>query len=240
MNNASDDSPDGGTAGQGRQNAASPGPDLRHWFGDIDLYLFDQILKGRLKPPLRMLDAGCGTGRNLPYFFRTGFDVYACDSDADALDHVREMAAEMVPEASPGPEALRKSALPDDRFRVEKIESMTYPDSHFGLVLCNAVLHFAEDEEHFQRMLDGLWRVTAPGGMLFMRLSSTIGIENRVTRAESGRYVMPTGGEWFLVNEAKLLLATQRLGAEQVEPLRSVNVQNLRCMTTWILRKRKS
>lgn len=213
---------------------------LRDWFGDIDLYLFDQLLKGRLKPPLRMLDAGCGTGRNLPYFLRTGFDVYACDADADALDHVREMAAEMVPKPAPGAEDLKDPPLPDDRFRVEKIESMSFPAGHFGLVLCNAVLHFAEDEDHFQRMLDGLWRVTAPGGMLFMRLSSTVGIENRLTRLESGRYRMPTGGEWFLVNEAKLLLATQRLGAEQVEPLRSVNVQNLRCMTTWILRKRKS
>jgi tellurite methyltransferase len=217
---------------------------LRDWFGDIDLYLFDQLLKGRLKPPMRMLDAGCGTGRNLPYFLRTGFDVYACDADADALDHVREMAAEMAAEKVPKPvqgaEDPKEPPLPEDHFRVEKIESMTFPAGHFGLVLCNAVLHFAEDEDHFQRMLDGLWRVTAPGGMLFMRLSSTIGIENRLTRLESGRYRMPTGGEWFLVNEAKLLLATQRLGAEQVEPLRSVNVQNLRCMTTWILRKRKS
>jgi tellurite methyltransferase len=202
-------------------------PDLRAWFGDIDVYLFDQVLKGRVKPPLRMLDAGCGTGRNLTWFLRTGYDVHASDADEDALNHVREMAAELAP------------ALPADHFRVEKIESMTFPEAHFGLVVCNAVLHFAEDEEHFQRMLDGLWRVTAPGGLVFMRLSSTIGIENRVTRLDSGRYRMPTGGEWFLATEAKLLLATERLGAELAEPLRSVNVQNLRCMTTWILRKRK-
>jgi tellurite methyltransferase len=202
-------------------------PDLRAWFGDIDVYLFDQVLKGRVKPPLRMLDAGCGTGRNLTWFLRTGYDVHASDADEDALNHVREMAAELAP------------ALPADHFRVEKIEAMTFPEAHFGLVVCNAVLHFAEDEEHFQRMLDGLWRVTAPGGLVFMRLSSTIGIENRVTRLDSGRYLMPTGGEWFLATEAKLLLATERLGADLAEPLRSVNVQNLRCMTTWILRKRK-
>ncbi|MEO7779463.1 MAG: class I SAM-dependent methyltransferase [Fibrobacteria bacterium] len=204
------------------------GLDLRAWFGDIDLYLFDQLLKGRLKPPLRMLDAGCGTGRNLPYFFRSGFDVHAADMDEDALDHVKELAADLAP------------GLSADHFRVEKVEAMTWPDAHFGLVVCNAVLHFAEDEEHFQRMLDGLWRVTAPGGMLFIRLSSTIGIENRLTRLESGKYQMPTGGEWFLVNEAKLLLATERLGGELAEPLRSVNVQNLRCMTTWVLRKRRA
>ncbi|MDB5103539.1 MAG: methyltransferase family protein [Fibrobacteres bacterium] len=216
----------GSSSGEGA--APGGGLDLRAWFGDIDLYLFDQLLKGRVKPPLRILDAGCGTGRNLPYFLKAGFDVHAADMDEDALDHVREMAAEMAP------------GLPADHFRVEKVESMTFPANHFGLVLCNAVLHFAEDEEHFQRMLDGLWRVTAPGGMLFMRLSSTIGIENRLTRLESGKYLMPTGGEWFLVNEAKLLLATQRLEADLVEPIRSVNVQNLRCMTTWILKKRKA
>ena len=96
-----------------------------------------------------MLDAGCGTGRNLTWFLRTGYDVHASDADEDALNHVREMAAELAP------------ALPADHFRVEKIESMTFPEAHFGLVVCNAVLHFAEDEEHFQRMLDGLWKVDA-------------------------------------------------------------------------------
>jgi SAM-dependent methyltransferase len=209
-------------------NVPPSGLDLRAWFGDIDLYLFDQLLKGRLKPPMRILDAGCGTGRNLPYFLRSGFDVYACDEDEDALDHVRELAAELAP------------ALPADHFRVEKVEAMTFPSARFDLVICNAVLHFAGDEAHFQAMLDGLWKVTAPGGILFMRLSSTIGIESRLTRLDSGKYRMPTGGEWFLATEAKILLATERLGGELVEPLRSVNVQNLRCMTTWILRKRKA
>ncbi len=208
------------------EGPAGSGPlDLRAWFGDIDVYLFDLLLKGKVKLPLAMLDAGCGTGRNLPYFFRAGCDVYAVDEDADALDHVREMAAAMAP------------ALPADHFRVEKIEDMTVPAGAFALVLCCAVLHFARDEEHFQRMLDGLWRATAPGGLLFMRLSSSIGLEGRLERLESGRYRMPTGGEWFLASEAKLLLAAGRLGAEMAEPLRSVNVQNLRCMTTWVLRK---
>ena len=205
---------------------AASGPlDLRAWFGDIDVYLFDLLLKGKVKLPLRLLDAGCGTGRNLPYFFRAGCDVHAVDEDADALNHVREMAAELAP------------GLPPDRFRVEKIESMSFPAAAFGLVICSAVLHFAEDEDHFQRMLDGLWRATAPGGLLFMRLSSTIGVEGRVERLESGKHRLPTGGEWFLASEAKILLATRRLGGEMADPLRSVNVQNLRSMTTWVLRK---
>ena len=209
--------------------ASESGPlDLRAWFGDIDLYLFDQLLKGKVRPPMRVLDAGCGTGRNLPYFLRSGFDVWAVDEDTDALDHVKELAASMAP------------ALPTDQFRVEKIEAMTAPAAAFDLVICNAVLHFAEDEDHWQRMLDGLWRAAAPGGLVFMRLSSTIGIENSLVRLDSGKYRMPTGGEWFLATEAKIMLATRRLGGEMAEPLRSVNVQNLRCMSTWILRKPRS
>lgn len=206
--------------------ASETGPlDLRAWFGDIDLYLFDQLLKGKVSPPMRVLDAGCGTGRNLPYFLRAGFDVWAVDEDADALDHVKELVASLAPVLSP------------DQFRVEKIEAMDVPAAAFDLVICNAVLHFAEDEDHWQRMLDGLWRAAAPGGLVFMRLSSTIGIENSLVRQDSGKYRMPTGGEWFLATEAKIMLATRRLGGEMAEPLRSVNVQNLRCMTTWILRK---
>lgn len=199
--------------------------DLRAWFGGIDLYLFDQVLKGRINPSMRILDAGCGTGRNLTYFLRSGFDVSAIDEDADALNHVLEMVDELAP------------SLPASQFRVEKIETGTFSPESFDLVICNAVLHFAEHEAHFQAMLDGLWRVVAPLGLVFIRLASSIGIESRVEKQENGKYLMPTGGEWFLATEAKLLLATQRLGGEMVEPLRSVNVQNLRCMTTWILRK---
>ena len=34
--------------------------DLRVQFGDIDIYLFDQLLRGRIAPGMRVIDAGCG------------------------------------------------------------------------------------------------------------------------------------------------------------------------------------
>lgn len=205
-------------------------PDLRAWFGDIDIYLFDQVMKGRFRPGTRILDAGCGTGRNLNWFFRTGFDVHAVDEDEDALDHVREMAVQMVPPTAP--------PLPADHFRRERIENLSFPDGYFDAVICNAVLHFAEDEDQFQRMLDSLWRVLAPRGLFFARLASSIGLEDKLERLPGGKYRMPTGGEWLLAGEGRLILATQRLGGEMLEPLKTVNVQNLRAMTTWVLRKR--
>ena len=204
---------------------AAGGLDLRAWFGDIDIYLFDQLLKGRFRPGMRLLDAGCGTGRNLTYFLRSGFDVYAADEDADALDHVREMAAALAP------------GVPGDHFRSETVEALTFPGEYFDIVLCNAVLHFARDDDHFHAMLAGMWKTLAPGGIFFARLASSIGMEAPRNRLPDGKNRLAAGGEWFLAGEAKLILATEKLGGEMVEPLKTVNVQNLRCMTTWILRK---
>ncbi len=67
---------------------------LQEWFGGIDIYLFDQLLKGRIVPGMRVLDAGCGAGRNLLYFLRSGFEVCAVDESSDAIAHVRRMAEE--------------------------------------------------------------------------------------------------------------------------------------------------
>ena len=57
----------------------TPSINLQAWFGGIDIYLFDQLLKGRFVPGMRILDAGCGSGRNLVYFLRSGYEVFAVD-----------------------------------------------------------------------------------------------------------------------------------------------------------------
>src|SRR5436305_15128264 len=48
---------------------------LRDWLGEIDIYLFDQVLRNRIRPGMAILDAGCGRGRNLVYFLRCGLAV---------------------------------------------------------------------------------------------------------------------------------------------------------------------
>jgi hypothetical protein len=86
-------------------------------------------------------------------------------------------------------------------------------------------------------MLDEMWRVLRPGGMLFCRLASTIGMEGRFRQIEGRRYKLPDGTERFLVDEQMLLDETQRLGGELLDPLKTTLVQNLRCMTTWVVGK---
>ncbi len=199
--------------------------ELAELFGQIDVYLFDQLLRGRIQPSMRVLDAGCGGGRNLVYLMRAGSDAHAVDRDEDRVHEVRELAARLAPR------------LPAANFRAEAAESMSFPDGYFDVVIANALLHFADDERHFAAMLEEMWRVLAPGGMFFARLGTTIGLEDRVTPLGGGRFRLPDGSERFLANERYLLEATDRLGATLLDPIKTTNVQNRRCMTTWCLRK---
>ena len=200
-------------------------PGLHDRFGPIDIYLFDQLLRGRVQPGMRVLDAGCGSGRNLVYLLREGYEVFGADSDPRAIAEVRRLAAALAPR------------LPADNFRVEMIEEMSFPEVFADVVLSSAVLHFARDDGQFHAMLHGAWRTLKPGGLLFCRLASSIGMEGRFQQLEGRRFRLLDGSERYLVDEALLLALTAELGGQLVDPLKTTVVQGQRCMTTWVVRK---
>lgn len=199
---------------------------LQARFGQIDIYVFDQLLRGRIAPGMRVLDAGGGSGRNLVYLLREGYDVFATDRDPAAIGAIRALAATLAP------------ALPEGNFRVEAVERSTFPDAFVDVVLSNAVLHFARDDEQFQGMVREMWRALKPGGMLFCRLASSIGMEDRVQPLGGRRHLLPDGSERYLVDEAMLLDLTRRLDGTLLDPLKTTVVQDQRSMTTWVVRKR--
>jgi tellurite methyltransferase len=201
-----------------------PGAELHAKFGDIDIYLFDQLLRGRFDRRTRVLDAGCGDGRNLMYLLRRGFDCYGIDRDAASIDHVRALAAQVAP------------GLALQNFVTGELDRLPWDAATMDAVVCSAVLHFAADLAHFDRMVEDMWRVLAPAGMLFARLASNIGIETSVGAA--GRRVrLPDGSERFIVDETILLERTRRLGGQLLDPIKTTNVQQQRCMTTWCITK---
>ena len=198
---------------------------IQDQFGQIDIYVFDQILRGNIDKSMRVLDAGCGYGRNLVHLLREGCDVFAIDADAAGVEHVRQLAASLG------------ARLPAEHFKVGTIEEMPFPREFADVVICNSVLHFARDEKHFRAMLSGLWQALRPGGMLFCRLGSRIGMD--FERVRENIFVVGDGSEWFLVDEEMLLELTEELNAVLVDPFKTTIVQDYRCMTTWVLRKRR-
>jgi SAM-dependent methyltransferase len=199
---------------------------IQDQFGQIDIYVFDQILRGNIAPGMRVLDAGCGFGRNLVHLLRVGCEVFALDAGAEGVQHVRQLSASL------------QTGLPAENFQIGPIEQMPFPDGFADVVICNSVLHFARDDRHFRAMLAELWRVLKPGGMLFCRLGSRIGMDFK--RLRGNVYLIADGSQWFLVDQAMLLRLTEELNAVLVDPLKTTIVQDYRCMTTWVLKKRMS
>ena len=199
--------------------------DLQQQFGDIDIYLFDQLLRRRIVPGMRVFDAGCGAGRNLVYFLRAGYEVYGVDTNLSAIHAVQRLASAIAPE------------VPAANFRAELLEQLSFPAGFADAVISSAVLHFAEDDKHFRAMLLGTWAVLKPGGVFFCRLASSIGMEEEVEQLRGRRHRLPDGSERYLVDAKFLLELTEELGGALLDPLKTTVVHNQRCMTTWVVRK---
>jgi SAM-dependent methyltransferase len=182
------------------------------------------LLRGRFDRRRRVLDAGCGGGRNLPFFLQHGFEVWIADADSAAVDAVQRLAAAL------------NTTIPSDHAHRGSLDSLPWGDASVDAVICSAVLHFARDEHDFAAMLDELWRVLAPGGLLFARLATSIGLERQLA-AITGRVRLPDGSERFVVDERTLLAWTDSHRATLLDPIKTTNVQHLRCMTTWVLEK---
>lgn len=198
--------------------------ELRAAFGQIDIYLFDQLLRGRFDRRPRVLDAGCGGGRNLPYFLQRGFDVWGVDGDEAAIRSLLDLVASLG------------LAMPPGSIHCGRLDVLPWEDGARDAVVCSAVLHFARDEADFAAMLREMWRVLAPGGLFFARLATSIGLERHLP-ATTGRVRLPDGSERFVVDERTLLAWTSALGGTLVDPLKTTNVQNMRAMTTWVVEK---
>jgi ubiquinone/menaquinone biosynthesis C-methylase UbiE len=120
---------------------------------------------------------------------------------------------------------------------VEPVERMSFDDGLADVVVSSAVLHFSKNDVQFGKMVHEMWRVLKPGGMMFCRLASTIGMESRMQPLSDGRYLMPDGSERYLVDEAMLMRFTRDLRGTLMDPLKTTVVQDQRCMTTWVLQK---
>ncbi len=198
---------------------------LREQFGDIDIYLFDQLLRGRIDDKAVVLDAGCGSGRNLVFLVRAGMRVYGVDAGVEAIASARQRLIDIVPGFDPSP------------LSVQHIDALGFASGSVDVVISSAVLHFARDDAHFNAMVREMWRVLAPAGMLFCRLASTIGIEDEVRLLHGRQHLLPDGTTRFLVDEALLMETTRRLGGSLLDPLKTTVVQGMRAMTTWVVQK---
>lgn len=199
--------------------------ELNQELGNIDLYLLDLLLKGYLDANMKILDAGCGEGRNAHWFIKNDYQVYGIDQNPSAIRFVRILAQSLNPHYD------------THRFQEGDLSKILFPNTTFQAIICSAVLHFAQSEEHFLQMWAELWRVLTPQGFLFLRMASAEGIETQIQALKNGQYLLPDGSQRFLMTSAlwQKINATYQL--EILEPMKTVLVHGQRSMNVMVLKK---
>jgi ubiquinone/menaquinone biosynthesis C-methylase UbiE len=198
-----------------------PAPTPVDLLGNTDIYLIDQILKGRYDQHDRILDAGCGHGRNMHWFLYSGMQIFGMDRDNSVIEDLK----------------FRYPELGEARLQVSSVESIPFPDDYFDHVISSAVLHFAEGPDQFLAMWQEMVRVLKPGGSIFVRMASDIGIENRVEPMGNDVCLLPDGSMRFLLTKSWLKSLLDIFPLRFLEPFKTVNVDDLRCMSTLVLQK---
>jgi ubiquinone/menaquinone biosynthesis C-methylase UbiE len=191
------------------------------YLGNIDIYLLDQVMKNRYLPGERLLDAGVGGGRNLHWFSQGDYDLYGVDTNPDAIAVLKEKYPDWSPK----------------KLQVAGLDALPFPDAFFHHIICSAVLHFSESPAHFLQMLGEMVRVLKPGGSLFIRMASEMGIEPFIEPLGNGVYNLPDGTQRFLLTRPLLKTLLENFPIEFAEPVKTVNVEDMRCMTTLVFIK---
>ncbi|MEI6409394.1 MAG: class I SAM-dependent methyltransferase [Bacteroidota bacterium] len=189
--------------------------------GNTDIYLLDQIMKGRYALSDIILDAGAGGGRNLHWFAQEGFQIFATDRNPEAIEMLR----------------YNYPDFPADRFQVAPVEKLPFPDAFFNHVISSAVLHFAEDATHFEQMFAEMLRVLKPDGSLFIRTATDVGLADKMIPLGNGRFTMPDGSDRFLLTRTALDNLVAQYKLQFLEPFKTVLVDELRSMSVVIVSK---
>ncbi len=189
--------------------------------GKTDIYLIDQIVKGRYLAGDSILDAGSGKGRNLHWFYQNKINIHGIDMDENHVYSSRISYPRIK-----------------DQIHCLSIEDSDQLGLKFDHIICNAVLHFANSKKVFLLQWKQLFSLLKPDGTFFIRMCSDIGIEAKLKALNDGVYLIPDGTRRFLLtrdilNELQLLY-----GFELIEPLKTVNVNDIRSMSTLIVRKK--
>ncbi len=189
--------------------------------GNTDIYLLDQIMKGRYAPPEVILDAGAGGGRNLHWFVQQHFKVFGTDRDPAAVEALKQHYPQVAV----------------DRFQVASVEALPFSDAFFHHIICCAVLHFADNEQHLEAMFSEMVRVLKPGGSLFLRVATDVGLMDKIIPLGQGRFHLPDGSDRFLLTQKMLDHLLQRHNLRLLEPFKTVLVDEVRSMAVLVLGK---
>ena len=198
---------------------------LNSELGNIDLFLLDQLLKGRVSENDRILDAGCGEGRNLLYFLRNNYKVHAVDPNPSAIKMVQMHARTLG------------STIPATNFLCTTIEESPYEAGYFDVVFCFSLLHHSTSAADFHNKVRSLLGMLKDKGTLLLKMEALKGVEDGVVQLESGLFNLPDGSSRYLMTNSDIKWITAECGMKQLEPVKIEMIENQRSYGYLVLQK---
>lgn len=193
--------------------------------GKMDVYLIDQLQKGRINKSMKILDAGCGYGRNCEYFIKNDFEIYGVDKKEEAVLELKENINKWNPE------------FDKNNFQTNNLIKTAFPDSNFDFIISSAVLHFSENRNHFIQLFNEMCRVLKKEGILFIRMTAKHTIEHLAKKINEDVYLLPDGSTRYLLDRGVLQKLMIENNLAFIDPFKTVNVADVRSMSTIVVRK---
>lgn len=199
--------------------------ELNRLLGNVDIYLLDQILKGRFSKEMKILDAGCGEGRNAVYFINQGYQIFGIDPSETAIQYCRFRAKSLIPD------------FDIHRFQIGRLEDIPFHAGAFDAVICSAVLHFADSVDNFWEMIREIHRILKPGGVFWFRMATGFaGVLEESIALNNGKFLLPDGSTRFLLTQVHVD-NLERMGFRNLENPKSVLVHGQRAMGVFVMEK---
>ncbi len=194
--------------------------------GRIDVYLLDQLMKGRIHPNMRILDAGFGHGRNAQYFIENDFDIWGVDRKEELTHFINAQIDIWNP------------TYDKSKFKIAGLETIPFPDNHFDFIISCAVFHFAESRTHFIQLFEETIRVLKTGGIFWFRMTTKHTLEMHAQHLHDDIYTLPDGSTRYLLDLDVLRELMEKYHLTFVDPFKTINVADLRTMCVGVLQKR--
>lgn len=196
--------------------------DINNYFGDLDLFLLDQLLKGNIRSG-KVLELGFGDGRNLLHFLQAGYEVHGVDLDPSSIALMKAFAKNL------------KQGCPENFIKTSATD-LPYDDAFFDTVICCRLFHFLSDQDK-KIAWHQIHRVLRPNGICYFTANSTINFEHSIVGHEEGQHSFPDGTQGYMLNQKHLSAFLTDSGFKQIEPTRHIQYDDQHAETILVLQK---
>jgi len=171
-------------------------PNNIRWFSDqpVPDYWVEFFNKknGKIR---KVLDLGCGAGRNTQFLFESDFEVFACDYYEGMVKATRNRLLKLGQDKNLALQRVIKASM----------LNLPYKNNFFDVVLSNGVFHNVSDLEEMETALKEASRVLRKNGYLCFNLFSSNYVDPTLEKVDDDIFLTKEGLSMALISRKEFV-----------------------------------